>query len=367
MKKVSVTRDRGMLRLRWRYIEKVYSLSLGIEDNRANRAIALSKARQIAEDIEYHRFDRTLNKYRSRTIGNTGMSCAELFEAFAQYKAKHCGVSVRSIETRYKPLRVALEKWLKYPAHILDTEKARNFKGKQLETVTNRTAKSRIWLLQSCWNWAIKEEWIAGKNPWNGLAQGIKPTPTQEVKPFTEAEITAILKGFSKSRYYHPYTDFITFLFCSGCRFGEAVALRWEHLANDFEAVWIGESISRGYRKSTKTGRARTIVLGPSMRAMLSSRFNRFQPLPSDLVFPAPKGGPINDRNFSRRAWKSVLEDVCVPYRKLYAIRHSALSHALKNGADPISVAEAAGHDKRMLLSTYAHVIQVKQVFQEFE
>lgn len=368
MKKVTVTNDRGMLRLKWRHNKKVRSLSLGLEDTRTNRAIAISKARMIAEDIEYHRFDKTLNKYRPHTIGNTGMSCAELFEAFSKYKAKDFGVSERSIETRYKPIRLALDKWLQHQAHGLNVMKAKDFRNIQLETVTKQTAKSRLWLLCSCWDWAIEEELIAAKNPWKGLARGIKTYPTQEVKPFTKAEIIAILKGFSASRHYHPYADFVTFLFGTGCRFGEAVALRWEHLGDNYKTVWIGESISRGHHyKGTKNGRDRTFALTSNLQAMLHSRFEKFQAHPSDLVFPAPRGGPIHDQNFRRRAWKSLLEEAHIPYRRLYAIRHSVLTYALKNGSDPIEVAEAAGHDKQILFSTYAHAMRDQPVFQEFE
>ncbi len=40
----------------------------------------------------------------------------------------------------------------------------------------------------------------------------------------------------------------------TGCRFGEAVGLRWKHLGAGHKTVWIGESVSRGVRRSTKTG-----------------------------------------------------------------------------------------------------------------
>ena len=366
MKRVSVTNDRGMLRLRWRHQGKIYGLSLGLEDSRASRAIARSKARQIAEDIEYHQFDKTLNKYRPKTIGNRGLTCAELFETFGQHKARHHGVSGRSIETRYRPLARALEKWLDIPAHDLDVAKARDFKSIQLETVTGQTAKARLWLLQSCWDWAIVQELLAPSNPWKGLAAGVKPTPTQQVKPFTAAEIQAILEGFRTHRHYSHYADFVTFLFSCGCRFGEVAALRWEHVGNGFETIWIGESVSRGHHKSTKTGKARTLVLSPSIQNMLGDRHGRLGPQPRDLVFASPRGLPINDHTFSRRAWRSVLESANVPYRKLYATRHSAISHALANGASAIAVAEQSGHDKRVLLDSYAHVIESKLVFKEF-
>ena len=58
--------------------------------------------------------------------------------------------------------------------------------------------------------------------------------------------------------------DFVAVLFGVGCRFGEAAGLKWKHLGAGFSRVWLGESISRGHPKSTKTGRARTVVLSPT-------------------------------------------------------------------------------------------------------
>ena len=61
-----------------------------------------------------------------------------------------------------------------------------------------------------------------------------------------------------------------------------------------------------------------------------------------------------------------LLRNMCgCPDRKPYAIRHSAISHALANGANPIALAEQTGHDKRVLLDTYAHAIAKEYLFME--
>jgi integrase len=96
---------------------------------------------------------------------------------------------------------------------------------------------------------------------------------------------------------------------------------------------------------------------------MLTERRDRLNPQPDDLVFPAPKGGAIDDRNFCNRAWKKILTSCHIEYRKPYNLRHSAISHALANGANPIALAEQTGHDKRVLLSTYAHAIDRECLF----
>jgi integrase len=81
------------------------------------------------------------------------------------------------------------------------------------------------------------------------------------------------------------------------------------------------------------------------------------------LVFPSPKGLAIDDHRFRARVWKSILASCHIEYRKPYTLRHSAISHALANGANPIALAEQTGHDKQVLLETYAHAIDSRCLF----
>jgi integrase len=186
------------------------------------------------------------------------------------------------------------------------------------------------------------------------------------VKPFTADEVRTIIAGFRASKHYSPYADFVDFIFGTGCRFGEAVALRWEHVAPDFQTIWIGQSISKGIVGSTKTKRARTVNLSPSVAALLKRRKADPQCDPDGLVFFTPKGLPIDNHNFRRRAWKQVLGDVGVEYRKPYATRATAVSHSLASGVNYIAVAEATGHDPQTMHKHYASSIDKKPVFVDF-
>jgi integrase len=108
------------------------------------------------------------------------------------------------------------------------------------------------------------------------------------------------------------------------------------------------------------------VLLSPGIAAMLRELHQTRQPTQTDLVFPAPRGGLMNDHLFNRRAWKSVLAKVNVPYRKPYGMRHTAISHALANGAHHLQVAQQTGHDPRVLYQSYASVIENQSVFVEF-
>jgi integrase len=325
-------------------------------------------AGRIKTDIEAGYFDPTLLKYRPRVLGKnaTEITTVELFQRFSQYKLKECDLSPRSIETRYKPLLRYLERSLNCLAHEVTETKARNFKAILIENLTPQTAKARLWLLQSCWEWGRGKYHVAKDNPWKGLTIGIKGQDPKEPEPFNAAEIQAILGAFRAHRYYAHYADFATFLLNCGTRPGEAAALQWSAISSDFRTAWIGRSYSRGHYGKTKTKKPRTILLNPAVSEMLRDRHARVNPQSNDLVFPSPKGLPICDRGFRNRAWVTILNECRIPYRKPYNMRHSAATHALRNGSNYVDVAGQLGNSKQILLKTYAHEIQSQSIFVEF-
>ena len=154
-------------------------------------------------------------------------------------------------------------------------------------------------------------------------------------------------------RYYHHYADFVEFLFGTGCRTSEAIGLRWQHVSDDCASVWIGESLTRGERKATKTNRARTITVTPRLQSVLKAR-RPAQPEPDQLVFTSPKGGSIDDHNFRNRAWVKILMKLEIDYRKPYTTRHTLISHALDLGQSPVMIAQLTGHDVQTLYENYA-------------
>jgi len=220
-------------------------MSCGVSNDAMGQSVAKLKASEIERDIQAGYFDRTLTKYKPLTRGKTAteINTVDLFHRFTLYQLKEKGLSPRSIETRYTPLERHLEKSLNIPAFKVTESKAGDFTALQLEQVTNRTAKARLWLLQSCWDWAKGRYQIAESNPWTAHIHKIKPSESKRVKPFTSSEIQLILNAFKGDRYYAHYYQLVYFLFGTGCRFGEAVGLKWKNLADDFTCAVFCESI----------------------------------------------------------------------------------------------------------------------------
>ncbi len=360
------------LLIRFSHDAKPYSFSLPNSNSPVGRAVAQVKIAQIEKDIAYGNFDTTLLKYKPRRAGKnpTEITAVALFGKYIDYRLKEGLLSHSSI-VRLKAIASKLKQLLGDKlAEKVTTATAKDAINKWSESASSQSIKTYLDYLKACWEWAKGKYHTAELNPWvecldRARFRGNEGQSRRQVKPFTIAELQTIIEGFKVHPHYSHYTEFIVFLSSTACRFGEGAGLRWKHLGEDYATAWIGESISRGHqnKKGTKTGKSRTVQLPPTVRSMLTDRFDRSSPQPDDLVFPSPKGLSIDDHNFCVRAWKRVLDKCEIEYRSPYKIRHSAISHALSNGANFIALAEQTGHSTRVLLSTYAHAIDRECLF----
>jgi integrase len=362
------------LLIRFSHDAKPYSFSLPNSNSPVGIAVAQGKIAQIEKDIAYGNFDTTLLKYKPRKSGKnpTEITAVELFGKYIDYRQKEGLLSHSSI-VRLEAIASKLKQLLGDKlAEKVNESTAKDAIARWSESASTKSIKTYLGYLKLCWEWAKGKYHTADLNPWvecldQARSRGNEGQSRQRVKPFTIAELQAIIAGFKSHSSYSHYTEFVIFLASTACRPGEAVGLRWKHLDLDLDSTtaWIGESISRGHqnKKGTKTGKSRIVQLSPTVRSMLVDRFDRLSPQPDDLVFPSPKDLSIDDHNFCTRAWKKILESCQIEYRSPYKIRHSAISHALSNGANFIALAEQTGHDKRVLLNTYAHAINRESLF----
>lgn len=326
---VKVEND-GRLRLRWTYEGKRYVFALGLPDSPINRGSAEQKALRIEGDIATGHFDPTLKQYKPQRGSHPGQVTSwEVFRQFESEQFREEGLAVGS-SSRYNGAARRLEKFFgNKPVAFIGEQAAGDFVAYLKEHLSDRTAKDYLILIRACWAWGRLKHLVEfNANPWSKALERLKVAPKQKVKPFTVTEVQAIEAAFRCDRYYSYYSDFVVFLFGTACRFGEAAGLKWKHVSDNCQITWFGESVTRGVRKTTKTNKARTVILTSKVSTMLLAR-KPDKCDPESLVFPALQGGEINDHTFRRRAWKSVLSKIGVLYRKPYACRHTAISHAL--------------------------------------
>lgn len=361
---VSVEVWQGRLRLRWRQGGKRYTLSLGLPDSKVNRTVAQQKASQIQLDIISGNFDQTLKKYKPPTFNQLArISVVALFEKFCEYRSKT--ISEKTME-KYRATLGYLRRFFEdQQVSTINISKAEKFsEWLTVHKLSPGQCKRRLEEIRACWNWALKQDLVVD-NPWTELPRRIKIPPKQMPKPFSKEEVQAIIQGFRTDRYYHHYADYVEFLFGTGCRTGEAIGLRWRHLNDDCSTIWIGESISRGVHKATKTNKARTITLTSKLQEMLLAKRPPI-PDPEGLVFTSPKGTTIDDHNFRNRAWEKILNKLDIDYRKPYNTRHTLISHALAQGMNPVEVAQLTGHDVQTLYENYAGCVNSRPRLPEF-
>jgi integrase len=366
--KVTIEEHRGLLRLRLND-GKRRCIGLGVTDSTVGRSLALQKKAQIELDWQIGQYDRTLLKYQPRTLGKsaTEISAPKLFDRFTKHKAKAKGLAQSGIKSRYIALRKMLEKVLDVPANEIGKREAERFADICATTLQSDTAKARIWLLASCWDWAKGKYHVAEDNPFHGLTTRFKSQQKKSPQPFSVLEVRAILDGFRSSQYYSHYADYAAFLLGVGCRPGEGRGLVWANVASDFTSVYICHSSSEGVLGDTKTKKSRTVNLSPSIVAMLARRNEAQQPQASDLVFFTPTGLPLNERDFRRRAWTNVLKAAGVKYRSPYKCRSTAASHSIASGVDYVSVAKALGNSPKVLHDHYLDVIESRSIFVDFD
>jgi integrase len=120
--------------------------------------------------------------------------------------------------------------------------------------------------------------------------------------------------------------------------------------------VTVARTFSRGVLKGYgKTSRSRRRVpLSARADAALDAIVPR---LDSPLLFPGPRGARIDLHNFRAREWMPALEAAGLSRRRIYDLRHTAISHWLAAGLGSFEVARFMGTSVRMVDLTYGHLV----------
>jgi integrase len=355
----------------------------GLQATPENWNIAQIKAWEIQEDISTGLFDHTLAKYKIRThltlvkpVDKSQQTLAldQLWECYTEYKSKV--IEVTTIKATYKRVKniIAL-----FPSK--DLKDAVVIRDWLLHHKSPYTAKLALSHLSGCCAWAVESN-LLESNPFSNMTQTIKQSKTQEtdgdgedINPFTVQERDAIIEAFNNNRYYKHYTNFVRFLFMTGCRTGEAIALKWKHINPEMTQITFSESFSShfGIRKDTKNHKSRKFPINAQLQALLKS----IKPKdcnPEDLVFPSPTGKEIDGHNFLNRAWKGyknrhgnqvdgivtqlVKEGKVERYRCQYNTRHTFITMALEANVSVPQVAKWVGNTPEIIMKHYAGTLR---------
>ncbi len=145
----------------------------------------------------------------------------------------------------------------------------------------------------------------------------------------------------------------------AGLRPGEALALQWRDIRE--QTILVERALSLGVEKDTKTAAHRTVRLLPPLAADLREwRLRSGRPGDKALIFPSATGTAWSQpayQSWRRRAFKRALDSAGIEHARPYDLRHSFASLLVHEGRSVIYVARQLGHDARLTLSTYGHVM----------
>jgi integrase len=361
---VQIKTSNDRLQLVFRIAGKRYYLSTGFTDSVANRKVAEMKARQIELDILSGNFDPTLAKYKPEALLNkvtpsiTPIAVASLVDLWDSYiNFKRGSLSPSTLAKDIKRISRCID--IELPVKSVGDAVA--MRDWLIANKTPNTCKRILTQISACCDWAVKSGLIK-ENPFEDMAGDIKiPKGEREdtdINAFTQEERDRIIQAFKESRYYKYYASLIEFLFMTGCRPSEAVALEWKHISLDFssirfeQAVVVSES-GLVCKRGLKTQKKRSFPINTRLATLLKS----IKPVTvSDdaKVFPSKEGMWIDVHNLTNRAWKATLTKLDgIEYRKLYQTRHTFITLALKSGMDVKDVAKLVGNSPEVIYRHY--------------
>lgn len=368
---VALTFDRGMVGLRWRYAGERYRLSLGLPDSPLARHKARAIASQIELDMAAGTFDTTRAKYRPAlpepkpAESEDGPDTMALFGAFIDSR-RRAGSGEYNLHQVYGTLHRYLERFGRAvttpddAAALMASIRAGTLKG-QGRPPSERTLNKYLSIYRHFGSWAVAND-LLPSDPFRRLEATRTERSRSSRRAFTDAERRAIFAGFEEHPAYRYYLPYVRALFWLGWRPSELIGLRWVNVDTEARSVTVGESLSRDVigrtRKGTKGGTVRTLSLNDGQWEIIAA-----QPRNGELVFPAPEGGAIDDGNFCKRVWGTVLRSAGVEYRPPYTARHTFATWAKRQGMSDEALAYWMGHrTTRMVREFYGHLDDAARV-----
>lgn len=373
---VQIRSSNNRLQLVFTFDGKRHFLSTGLRDNPFNRKQAQDKALEVERDIAYGEFDPgNLDKYKAlvalATVDptpitpNDGLDLPEIWNRYREVRSPKKSAST-----------IRMYGWVanhisRCPYKLL-TEAQAVFDWLNANVPADSTKRVLTQLSASC-KWA-KKSGLIDSNPFEGMAAEIqleKPEgeEEEEIHPFTREERDRIIAAFKVNRYYKRYAPLVEFLFFTGCRPSEALALQWKHLGRQvivFQRVLIYDGKKLVIQDGLKTQKLRKFTINAQLAEIIDV-IKAENCDPESLVFPNLEGKFIDWHNFTTRAWKKILaslsQDTLLPngellpgieYRNPYQMRHTFCSLCREEDIPSIQLAKWVGNSPEMIDRVYA-------------
>ena len=254
--------------------------------------------------------------------------------------------------------------------NVIDLQKAmQNAKHKDGSPKYNTTSiNTYINLVKHIFNSAVDEE-IIFKNP----AKSVKALQKVEEKAvntihraLSEEETKLFFEAAKESYYYNVFR----FLFCSGCRCGEAGGLKYSDINKKENRLEVSRTVTRTEAgghvvgDSTKTASGtRYIPITEGIRAAIAGQKQtvvdyglalRFD----NLIFTSPEGELLNDTSVNREIAR-ICKRAGIERFTAHAFRDTFATRAIERGMNPKTLQMILGHsDISITMNLYCHVME---------
>jgi integrase len=157
------------------------------------------------------------------------------------------------------------------------------------------------------------------------------------------------------SRVGDRHRPLVMFAAATGLRPGEWIALEHRDIDLDARVVYVRRAFRNGRVKCTKTeGSVRAVPLQ-------AIALQALEQLPAgaetDLLFPSLRGGYFDLHNFRSRDWKPAqLAAGIAPLRRVYDLRHTFATFALRAGISTFDLSRYMGASLTMIDRHYGHL-----------
>jgi integrase len=177
------------------------------------------------------------------------------------------------------------------------------------------------------------------------------PPRRKEQRPFESwAELASVVANLDRR-----YGPMVVFAAATGLRPAEWLALERRDVDRKAHVVYVRRSFTKGRLKCTKTEASLRAV---PLQAIALDALERQPPNPhSPLLFPAERGGYLDLHNFRNREWKPAqLAAGIEPLRRVYDLRHTFATFALRAGISTFDLSRYMGASLTMIDRHYGHL-----------
>jgi integrase len=395
---VRLSTDKGYLRLQFPsalsrafYGKRQFFKGLGRQDTPENREWAERLIDRIQADLDHpdasHLFDPSLERYLGIKVDNLVLMpsksflLSDMWLEFMEFKLKTGQISQTTYRTRYKR---TFTNWLTpYLQESLSYELAEKIVFDLLDRVYKPNLKKLIRALSEACDRAIEQGYL-NKNFFKHLGDNIKPrkkssqlAEEEDYRAYSLEERERILKAFRESdkQAERRIANLVEFLFLTGCRLGEAFALKWSDIKKDWIVFDESYSSETKITKGTKTDTIRIFrSKGYSRLNNLLAKIKHKNCKSSDYVFTTITGkqydrfklcalwkGLDKSKNGVRYYYPGVVtrlvqDNLLDCYLKPSATRHTFITIQAHKGVDLKLLADSVGNSVDVIYNHYLGV-----------